>query len=74
MSISPSSFAKGPRCGSGNISRTRSDGRQSFMPQGVIDRTVDQDGMRKHLIDQLRIGPMVRCEAKFRVWCSLFTE
>lgn len=36
MSNSPSSFAKGPRCGSGSRSRTSSDGRQSFTPHGVI--------------------------------------
>ena len=30
--------------------------------------------MRKHLLDQLRIGPMVRCEVKFRVGSTLFTE
>src|SRR3546814_9348972 len=34
MTRSPSSLAKAPRCGAGRISRTASEGRQSFTPSG----------------------------------------
>ncbi len=35
MTFSPSSFVNAPCCTSGRISRTASDGRQSFVPSGV---------------------------------------
>ena len=35
MTGSPSSFEKGARCGSGKMSSTASEGRQSFTPTGV---------------------------------------
>jgi plasmid stabilization system protein ParE len=50
---SPSSLANAPRCGSGRMSSTASDGRQRRVPRGRHhDGPVDQDGVGQHGIDQ----------------------